>query len=122
MKFTDLDTTDTRNKLIKIDLDNHNLVIGSKVISLKGQWIEVLPTDSEVFTKAKLELQRKAVSGIDFDANELIATLIVSWSFEEECNTENRLKALKIWPNKLIDQIDAVASKEINFTISKPKN
>ena len=119
MKFTDLDTTETRNESILIDLDGFTLNNGSKKVSLKGQWIKVYPTDSDTFTKAKLELQRKAVNGSEFDSNELIASLIESWSFDEKCTIENKIVAVKIWPSKLIDLIDTTASKRINFTVSK---
>jgi hypothetical protein len=122
MKFTDLDTSTTRDKPIRIDLDAHSLKIGDKIISLEGQWIDVYPTDSDKFIKAKLELQRKASAGLDFEPDMLVASLIAAWSFEEECDIVNTLAALKIWPKKLIDQIDSVASKEINFTVSKRKS
>lgn len=116
MKFTDLDVTKARKETIKIDFDGFDLKIGSKTVSLEGQWVDVYPTDSEEFQSAKLELSRKAVTGEKVESKALVASLIANWSFDDECSEENKLQAVKIWPQVLIDHIDNVASKAVNFT------
>ena len=116
MKFTDLDATKASEKTIKIDLDGFELTLGDKTVSLDGQWIEVYPTESKQFQQAKTELSRKALTKEKFEAKSLVAALIADWSFDEECNQENKLAAAKIWPNILTDHIDRVASSAVNFT------
>ena len=122
MKFTDLDATAAREKTIRIDFDGFDLKIGDKTVSLKDQWVEVYPTESKTFRDAKTELSRKAITGDKFDTESLVSALIADWSFDDECNDENKLNAVKIWPQILIDHIDKVASSAVNFTKRKAKN
>lgn len=119
MRFDELDTTEARSEVIRVSLDGYNLRIGKKSVDLTGQWIDVLPTDSDEFQAVKLDLYRKAAKGEKAEPNALIAALIKAWSFEGECNEENKLRAVKIWPRTLVDHIDAVASQAVNFTIAK---
>ena len=122
MKFTDLDTTQARSETTRIDLDGYQLNLGGKSISLDGQWIDVLPVDSDEFQQAKLEQQRKAITDNDYEPESLVAAIIKDWSFDEPCNEENKIQAMKIWPRVLKDQIDRVASRAVNFTKAKPKS
>ena len=119
MRFTDLDATEAREETIRIDFDGFDLKIGKKTVSLDGQWVEVYPTESKAFRNAKLELSRKALTKEKFDTESLVAALIADWSFDDECNEENKLNAVKIWPQILIDHIDKVASSAVNFTKRK---
>jgi hypothetical protein len=121
MKFTDLDASKARNESVRVDLDGFELKIGDSTISLKGQWVDVFPTDSDEFNTAKTDLQRKAIAGDDYETSDLVASLISGWSFDEACDAKNKRQAIKIWPRKLIDHIDSVASTVINFIVSKPK-
>jgi len=116
MKISELDTTIARAEPIRIDLNGHALKMGKKKVDLSGQWIDVLPTDSDIFNNAKLDQFRKAAKGEIVDTNELIACLIVAWSFDDECNTENKIQAVKTFPRSLVDYIDRVASHAVNFT------
>jgi hypothetical protein len=122
MKFTDLDASKARNEAVRVDLDGFELKIGDKKISLKGQWVDVYPTDSDEFSSAKTDLQRKAIAGDDYETDDLVASLIAGWSFDDACSATNKKQAIKIWPRKLIDHIDSVASTAINFIVSKPKS
>lgn len=116
MKISELDTTKVRSEAIRVDLEGYALVIGKKKVNLTGQWIDILPTDSDIFNDAKLEQFRKAAKGQAVNTNELIACLIVDWSFDDECNSENKLKAIQTFPRSLVDYIDRVASQAVNFT------
>ncbi len=116
MKISELDTTEVRSEPIRIDLDGFTLTIGKKKVALKGQWIDILPTDSDKFNEVKLEQFRKVAKGQTPESAELIACLIVAWSFEDECNLENTVQAVKTFPRSLIDFIDRIASQAVNFT------
>lgn len=118
MKFTDLDATEAKQETIRIDFDGFDLKLGKKIVSLKGQWVDVYPTDSEAFQNAKTELSRKAITKEKFDTKTLVAALICDWSFDDECSETNKLEAINIWPQVLIDHIDKVASSAVNFTKS----
>jgi hypothetical protein len=115
MKITELDSTKERAQPIRIDLNSFTLRLGDKRVSLAGQWIDVLPTDSDEFNDVKLEQFRKAAKGEKVDTNELVACLIVDWSFDDECNLENKVHAIKTFPRALVDFIDKTASNAINF-------
>jgi hypothetical protein len=115
MKISELDTTKARSEVIRIDLEGYILKIGLKKVDLSGQWIDILPTDSDIFNDAKLEQFRKAAKGVAVDTNELIGCLIVDWSFEEECSLVNKVKAIKTFPRSLVEFIDKTASQAINF-------
>jgi hypothetical protein len=117
MKISELDATQVRSEPIRIDLDTFILNLGGKKVSLKGQWIDVLPSDSDEFHNSHLEMQRKATKGEPVDTNELVACLIVGWSFDEECTMSNKVVAVKTWPRPLINHIDKTASTAINFTM-----
>lgn len=119
MRFDELDTTEARSEAIRVSLDGYNLRVGKKSVDLTGQWIDVLPTDSDEFQAVKLEQYRRAAKGEKLETNALVAALIKAWSFEGECNEENKLRAVKIWPRALVDYIDTVASQAVNFTIAK---
>jgi len=115
MKISELDTSKARAEPVRIDLDGHALKIGKKKVDLSGQWIDVLPTDSDEFNNLKLEQFRKAAKGEKVDTNELIACLITAWSFDDECNIENKVQAIKTFPRSLVEFIDKTASNTINF-------
>ena len=122
MKFTDLDATEARKETIRIDFDGFDIKIGSKLVSLEGQWVDVYPVDSKQFKETDLELKRKAIAGEKADHRKLLASLIADWSFDDECSEENKLQAIDIWPKVLLDHIDSVASKAVNFTKRVQKN
>lgn len=87
-------------------------------VSVGNETIDILGTDSDAFRKAKTEAARKQMSG-ELDVDDyipwLVAHLIVDWSFEDECNFENKLELLKNTPS-LCDEIDRMASRRSNFT------
>jgi len=117
MKFTDLDVTEASAELIKITFPLDYKIKG-KVIPLKGEWVKCHIAESEKFRQVKTDLQRKAVTGQKFEPRQLVTLIIDEWSFEEECNEENKLKAAKIWPQKAIDYIDGEISSAANFILA----
>lgn len=118
MKISELDTSKVRSEAIRIDLNGYSLQIGKKKVDLSGQWIEVLPTDSNEFNDAKLDQFRRAAKGEKVETGELIACLIVAWSFDDPCDAKNKLEAVKTFPRVLIDYVDKVASQSVNFIMN----
>lgn len=87
-------------------------------VTIGSEWIDCLGTDSDAFRKAKLEANRLVVAGdlaLDDFEPFLIASLIVDWSFDEECNNDNKVALLREAPS-LCEAIDRQASKRANFT------
>lgn len=88
-------------------------------LTIKGDnWLEYLGTDSDAFRKAKREMQALVVADeLKTDDVEpfLLASLITDWSFDEECNDENKRALLANSPS-LAEAIDRAASKRANFT------
>jgi hypothetical protein len=115
MRIDELSTEQHRSEPVRVSLDGYKLRIGKNTVDLSGQWVDVLPTDSDEFQAVKLEQYRRAAKGEKIDANELVACLIFAWSFDDECSKDNKLKAVRIWPRVLVDHIDQVASAQVNF-------
>lgn len=89
----------------------------AKRVHIGGQWLEYLGTDSDAFTTAKRQIQLDSISGKvknDEISETLVAALITSWSFDEECNTKNKIELLKNSPS-LCEQIDKLASARSDF-------
>jgi len=101
--ITDLYTRDDCNKPERVHIGE--------------QWLEYLGTDSDEFTKAKRQIQLDAISGKvknDEISETLVAALITSWSFDEECTPKNKIDLLKNSPS-LCEQIDKLASARADF-------
>ena len=86
-------------------------------VKIGRESVSILGTDADVFRKAKIEGQRKiaekSLSVDDFEAW-LVAHLIVSWTFDEECTAETKFELLKNSPS-LCEAIDRAASKRSDF-------
>ena len=84
----------------------------------KADWIEILGTDSDEFTKAKrqinLDVISKKVSADDITPH-LVASLVTAWSFDEECTHANKVDLFKNSPS-LCEQVDKAASSRSDFT------
>lgn len=95
--------------------------------------IRIAGIDSDVFRKASVEAERDAYKVSDIqDTQEratfiresklrLIASLVLSWSFEKECTLKNAMDFLREAP-QICDAIDSVATKRKLFFSQKPKN
>lgn len=124
MKFKELSVITASNKPERILLDGYEVKIaGSDTpISLDGQWVEILGTESEAFKAMDLRLKREAVTGTVREHSEidnLIKSCLISgWSFEEELTEENVVEFIKVWPTTLIDWIvkKAEGRVAVNFT------
>jgi hypothetical protein len=89
-------------------------------------YISVRGVDSDAFRIAEAEQRRKAVSiaSIEDDAArlaainesriEMIASLVIGWSFPEDCSKKNILNFLREAP-QIADQIDTVAGRRSLF-------
>jgi len=65
-----------------------------------------------------LDLSRKAASGkanVDEINHGAMACLIGAWSFNTPCTMENKIQAVKHWPQTLVNFIDKRASSRISF-------
>jgi hypothetical protein len=89
--------------------------------------IKIRGVDSEVFRKAEIESRRRAMEAAATKGKEgiapseqleerlfLIASLVISWSFEQECTIENVKAFLREAP-QVADQIDSLAAKRSLF-------
>ena len=82
------------------------------------EWLDYLGTDSDAFREAKREMQKLTMAGeIEGEDVEpfLLSSLIVDWSFDEECNDENKRELLRESP-ALAEALDRAASRRANFT------
>lgn len=89
-------------------------------------WIKIRGVDSDEFRLADAAERRKGMEiammestlekavAIEEAKTSLIASLIISWSFEQECTTENIKKLLREAP-QISDAIDTVASRRSLF-------
>jgi hypothetical protein len=98
-------------------------------------WIKIKSTDSMSFKKAQSKFRRKLVSvheeqessdsiqaleATEKFSNELLASLVVDWSFHDDdgskypCNKANILKVFKDAP-MLAQEIDTASAKRKNF-------
>lgn len=122
MRFDELDVSKESNEKERLSLDGLTMIVGNRRVSLDGQWVDIYSTDSDHFHDVNLELQRRIASGEKISKQdihaEISAAMIAAWSFEEPCTKENRVKAAKIWPKRLLDLIDKKASSRVNFTYS----
>lgn len=129
MKFTELSVADASNKPERVSLDGYVLKVGENVLPLDGQWIDIVGIDSQQFKDMKLRMQREALAKENSRTHDEIdnlikSSLIVAWSFEEECNELNKLQALKIWPSAIVNFIVKLSENrvDINFTKGKLSN
>jgi hypothetical protein len=89
--------------------------------------IKIRGVDSEVFRRAEIESRRRAMEAAATKGKEgvgpseqleerlfLIASLVISWSFEQECTVENVKTFLREAP-QVADQIDSLAAKRSLF-------
>ena len=91
-------------------------------VSVGDEWVEYLGTDSDVFRAEKRKAQQEAFSGslkVDDMEYRLVAALITGWSFDEPCETANKVELLKNTPS-LCEQLDRMATARANFT--KPRS
>lgn len=89
-----------------------------------GEWIRIRGVDSDEFRLADLQAKRNlrkfSESGVLSDSvhqdemRRLIASLVISWSFEQECNPKAVEEFLKNAP-QIQDAINQLASKRALF-------
>lgn len=89
-------------------------------------WLRIRGVDSDIFREAEANSKRSAfhVASIEDEAErtkaiqeaklDLIAALVISWSFDEECTTDNVKTFFRQAP-QIADAVDQVASKRSLF-------
>lgn len=93
-------------------------------------WLRIRGIDSDEFRAAEADARRDAVrvAGIE-DLEErrlaiqdaqrsLIATLVIDWSFEQECTHENVMKFFREAP-QIQDAVDKAASRRALFFVNE---
>lgn len=93
-------------------------------------WVRVLGVDSDAFRAAEAESKRDAfrIAGIESreeraleiakSKRRLIASLVTSWSFPQECTVEN-VEAFFMEAPQIMDAIDLAASKRALFFVGR---
>jgi len=109
-------TVGAANEGIKLPL---NLPDGSS----SGHWLRVRGRDSGVFRRAEHEAARKiramSQQGSDFDQLEsaridLLASLVIGWSFDDDFNDEN-VRRLLVDAPAVAESIDSIAGDRALF-------
>lgn len=118
-------TRDKSNEGIEVPL----FFPGTEVKS--EHWLRVVGTDSDIFRLKNLEMKRKVMKIMELpeeqrdqaelDAKrELVSSLVVSWSFPEECNLKNVMEFLHNAP-QIQEAINSVAAQRSLFFV-KPSD
>ena len=118
MSMKDFFTRDKANEGIEVPL----YLPGTDTPS--GEWIRIRGVDSDEFRNADLEAKRALRKTIEDNLNpeqehrtqmtKLIASLVISWSFPEECNRKNVVEFLINAP-QIEDAINTLAAKRTLF-------
>lgn len=86
-------------------------------MTIGAEWLDILGTDSDEFQKSKRQVNIDVISGklkADDVESALVSALVVAWSFDEPCDTKNKIELLKNSPS-LAEAIDRAASKRADF-------
>ncbi len=112
-------TREKANSGIKVPLSLPNGEVSDHYLMIRG-------VDSDSFRDADTKARRNAAIVVDMETDEekdsfledsrldILASLLISWSFEEECNPENIKKLFKEAP-QIADAVDKVAAKRSLF-------
>ena len=96
-------------------------------------WIRIRGVDSDVFREAEANSKRDAFRVASMEDSlerakaiqeaklNLIAALVISWSFEKECTLENVKEFFRQAP-QIADAVDQVASKRALFFAKRSSN
>lgn len=98
-------------------------------------WLQIRGADSDSFREAEADAKRLAfeisrIEDVEERAEAIVegerssrykglASLIIDWSFDQECNEENKIKFLKEAP-QIADQVNEAAGKRSLFFKKKP--
>lgn len=94
-------------------------------------WIRVLGIDSDAFRKADQKAKRAAVEIAQIEGDqeraemvreveiECISSLISEWSFDQPCDTQNKVDFLKEAP-QIADMVNRFAARRSEFFTKKP--
>lgn len=120
MSMKDFFTRDSANEGIEVPL--YNPQTGQKTT----EWVRIRGVDSDHFRQAELEVKRAMRLIVEdpqiLDKDErhraeltgLVASLVISWSFPEECTRKNVTEFLKNAP-QIEDAINQLATKRALF-------
>lgn len=91
-------------------------------------WVRILGVDSDSYRAVEHEERRKALTlrgkteeeitqAMNESSDRILSSIIVEWSFEEECNTENKLKFLREAP-QIAEQINKFSGDRRLFFVN----
>ena len=93
-----------------------------------GHFVEICSTLHPKFRQAQTEMQRSRREAIlngkvveELTTEEIVASCVIGWSFDEEVTVENVVEFLKNMPN-IADEINIEASNQQNFFPKQEKN
>lgn len=95
-------------------------------------WLHIIGTDSDVFRRKNVEMKRIAmdIEGLkpeeQVDAHlsamrELVAALVIDWSFPQECNLKNVTEFLRNAPH-IQEAVNAAAARRSLFFVNASEN
>lgn len=127
MKISQLAIKDASNKVERLCLDGYSIIIeGQEPLKLDGQWLDIVGVESDNFKEVDLRLKREAVTTEPDKVRshaeiELLiqSSLIVDWSFEEECNEENKVEFIKSAASALVRLIVRKAESRVSVNFTK---
>ncbi len=123
-KVKDYFTRESANEGVKIPLVNPRT--GNK----KEDWIKIRGVDSDEFREANLKNSRRLIDIAKLKTDkakkeaerkgriELIASLIISWSFDMPCNDESKIELLTNAP-RIADIVDSMSMVDALFIEKK---
>ncbi len=91
-----------------------------------SHWLHIIGIDSDAYKRADADSRRKLIEAAKIEDNdkrwefgqdlerELIATLITSWSFEQECTMANKKEFLKKAP-QIADMVNRLSANRQYF-------
>lgn len=124
MKLSQLSITETANASVRVSLDGYTIQTEVGSISLDGQFVDIVSTESNQMKDMDLFLKRQIALGVTYAPQDIDAmirsSIVVGWSFEEECNQENRIVLFKQLPSAITNYIVKRAEELVKVKYSAP--
>lgn len=124
MKLSQLSITETANASVRVSLDGYTIQTPEGSISLDGQFVDIVSVESNQMKDMDLFLKRQIALGVNYSSQDIDAmirsSIVVGWSFEEECNQDNRVILFKQLPTAITNYIVKRAEELVKVKYSTP--
>lgn len=124
MKFSQLSIKENANASVRVALDGYTIHTASGSISLDGEYIDIVSAESNQMKDMDLFLKRQIALGVTYAPQDIDAmirsSIVVGWSFEEECNQETRVALFKELPSAITNYIVKRAEELVKVKYSTP--